>query len=287
MAIADNFENLHFEHSINLIDAPNYPTSYPLHWHKYVELAYLPEDCSSKDLPVIQCNQKTYTLYPGDVFFIWPGDLHETRKNHSKTLLGMQFTASILNEQPDFIPFLHLFRAVHLFSYNDAPHMAQCMHYHLGHILTLDRNKEAFYHTQKLICLLEMFMEFGQHLKETRFTNGNSVTDYSVQTLLKIQDACSYIVENCEQDLTLDALADYVGFSPSYFSRIFKQATNFNFVEYLSLQRVKKAQLLLSDSDISITEIAYQSGFKSISTFNRVFHQLKGFSPSEYRKYYV
>ena len=77
------------------------------------------------------------------------------------------------------------------------------------------------------------------------------------------------------------------GFSPNYFSRMFKETTGYNFVEYLMIERVRKAQRYLGDDSIPITEVAYLSGFKSISTFSRVFHQIKNCSPSQFRKYMV
>ena len=95
-----------------------------------------------------------------------------------------------------------------------------------------------------------------------------------------------YIQEHCEEPLTLDSIANYVGFSPCYFSRYFKKVTSYNFVEYLMMQRVKRMQMLLTNNSLSITDAAYQAGFKSISTLNRVFRQYSGCSPSEYRKYY-
>ena len=107
------------------------------------------------------------------------------------------------------------------------------------------------------------------------------------ESLYKIQKSCVYINKNCNQDLSLNDVASMAGFSPNYFSRMFKETTGYNFVEYLMIERVRKAQRYLGDDSIPITEVAYLSGFKSISTFNRVFHQIKNCSPSQFRKYMV
>ena len=106
------------------------------------------------------------------------------------------------------------------------------------------------------------------------------------KTMDKINAACRYISENCDKDLTLDSVAESVGFSSCYFSRIFKQTIQRNFVEYLTLQRLKRAQSLLADSDNPITSIAMESGFKSISTFNRVFKSTKKCTPTEFKNMY-
>jgi AraC-like DNA-binding protein len=109
----------------------------------------------------------------------------------------------------------------------------------------------------------------------------------SLDALYKIQRSCVYITKNCSEDLSLNDVASMAGFSPNYFSRMFKETTGYNFVEYLMIERVRKAQRYLGDNSIPITEVAYLSGFKSISTFNRVFHQIKNCSPRQFRKYMV
>lgn len=56
------------------------------------------------------------------------------------------------------------------------------------------------------------------------------------------------------------------------------------FNDYLSNERIQRATRLLCEEALPITEIAYQSGFQSISNFNRVFNKITHYSPSEYRK---
>ena len=58
------------------------------------------------------------------------------------------------------------------------------------------------------------------------------------------------------------------------------------FNDYLSDERTQRATRLLCEEALPITEIAYQSGFQSISNFNRVFNKITHYSPSEYRKKY-
>ena len=74
------------------------------------------------------------------------------------------------------------------------------------------------------------------------------------------------------------------GYSKYHFSRLFSEYTKETFCDYLNLRRIKAAEELLLNDSLSVTEIAMQSGFSSIATFNRLFRSLKGCSPSEYRK---
>ena len=281
------YENLHFTRMISTINADSFPHSFPLHWHKYIEIVALPEDANISQLPALRINQTTYQLNPGDILLIWPGEVHEIVENADSQLIGLQFSFTIFNELPDFTPFLNLFRTFHHIRQLSTPELAQNMLVHIQHMFSVQKNQQTFSGVETLICLYEMFMDFGNYIKNTIPKDIQQYPSEAGKTVAKINSACSYIIDNCEHDLTLEAAADYSGFSACYFSRIFKKITNYNFVEYLTLQRIKRAQLLLSDFDMSITEISYQSGFKSISTFNRAFKQYRGCSPSEYRKYYI
>ena len=62
-----------------------------------------------------------------------------------------------------------------------------------------------------------------------------------------------------------------------------KQYTNFTFCDYLKHRRIQAAEMLLEQPEYSITEVALQAGFPSISTFNRIFKEYKNCTPTEYR----
>ncbi|ABX43014.1 helix-turn-helix domain-containing protein [Lachnoclostridium phytofermentans] len=64
---------------------------------------------------------------------------------------------------------------------------------------------------------------------------------------------------------------------------MFKQCSGQNFYDFLSFKRIKSAEMLLLNPDLTITEIALQSGFSSLSTFNRTFKRTKNCTPTEYR----
>ena len=285
---SDNiYENLQFTQMISTINADSFPRSFPLHWHKYIEIIALPEDANISQLPILRINQTTYRLNLGDILLIWPGEVHETVENADGQLIGLQFSPTIFNGLPDFTPFLNLFRTYHHIRQFSTPELAQNMLVHIQHMFSVQKKQQTFSGVETLICLYEMFMDFGTYIEDTIPKDTQQYSSETDKTVEKINIACSYIIDNCEHDLTLESAADYVGFSACYFSRMFKKITNYNFIEYLTLQRIKRAQLLLSDFNVPITEISYQAGFKSISTFNRVFRQYKGCSPSEYRKYYI
>lgn len=282
-----SYETLPFAQDINIIFLHNYPKSYHMHWHKAVEIMYYPKSAKSEHNPVFKINQDTYAMNPGDILFAWPGELHEAVDNSEGQIIGLQFSPTIFTEMPDFATYIHLFRSYHLIDSETKSDLAQNIAEHIDAILQIWADEQPFTNTRMLITLYELFMELGLYLRDNFACEFGQKSMEANKTFARISDACRYIQENCDQMLTLQTVSDYVGFSTYYFSRVFKSLTSTSFLEYLTMQRIKKAQSLLADSSLSITDIAYQSGYTSISTFNRVFRKSRGCSPTEYRKYYI
>ena len=98
--------------------------------------------------------------------------------------------------------------------------------------------------------------------------------------------ALDYLNKNYMEDMSLDSLAAYAGFSRYTLSRMFRQHTGDTFTQYLSRRRVNMAMELLSGTRLPVTQVALQCGFNSIATFNRVFREIKGCTPTQYRTIY-
>lgn len=92
-----------------------------------------------------------------------------------------------------------------------------------------------------------------------------------------------FVSHRFTEPITLDDAAQVASLSRYYFSRFFREQTGQPFQRYVLRVRVAHAERLLAESDLPVTEIAFQSGFGSPKTFNRVFRQLVGCSPTEYR----
>ncbi len=100
----------------------------------------------------------------------------------------------------------------------------------------------------------------------------------------RINRAVDYIFQHYVQDLTQEQVAEQLGMTPTYFSRFFKQATGRGFVEFVNRLRISKSCELLSSSEKPVTDVCFESGFSNVSNFNRRFQQLKGMTPSGYRR---
>ncbi|MBR4085349.1 MAG: helix-turn-helix transcriptional regulator [Lachnospiraceae bacterium] len=282
----EQFEKLYLNTSVNPILATDYPANFPLHWHQYVEIMALPHDANMLIAPTVTVNNTDYTLQPGDMIFAWSGELHKIHQNTDKQVVALQFPGNLITELPEFMPLLNSFRSIHIVSAKEHPELSQLLQAHIKHMSELKTSGTPFSNVEILICLYELFIALGTYVRENQPSQTFDLSEGSHQSLSKMTHACSYISENCEQVITLDDIAEQFGFSSYYFSRLFKSATGYNFTEYLTLQRVKRAQLFLADSDMNITEIAFSSGFKSISSFNRAFRQIRGCAPRDYRKYH-
>ena len=93
-----------------------------------------------------------------------------------------------------------------------------------------------------------------------------------------------YLISNFRNNPTLAETAAYAGFSPTYFSSVFKRETGVSFKEYVDRLRFNYAKKLAETSDISVMEIAAESGFDDYPNFIRRFKARFGCTVSELRK---
>ena len=92
-----------------------------------------------------------------------------------------------------------------------------------------------------------------------------------------------YVRSNFQHDITLEKIANMACLTPNAFCHFFKQRTNKTFFQFLIEHRIEHScQLIAKDNGLWISDISIQSGFKSISNFNRKFKKLKGMTPSQY-----
>lgn len=99
----------------------------------------------------------------------------------------------------------------------------------------------------------------------------------------RLQRVFSHIRENVARDLSVTELAEVVGMSQYYFSKLFKMSTGITPHQYVMRQRVERAQEYLRQSRTGLADIATQVGFQTQSHFTSVFRRLVGATPKHYR----
>lgn len=258
-------------------------TDYAVHWHPAIEII-MPLENTYR----VITGQKEYLLHPGDIFIIPAGELHH------------------LLAPPDGLRLIYLFdfsiaAKVRGFSYL-TPYLSQPVLINrelCGEIydteagLMLEMCYEYFsddpFHE---LVVYSHLMKFLAAYGSFRLTREKLFPDSSPQPLrqkelmVRLNVVFDYLDAHFMEDITLEKVADVAGFSKFHFSRLFKQCSGYNFYDYLCYRRIKSAEDLLLKPDTSVTEIALQSGFSSLSTFNRTFKRIKGCTPSEYRTLY-
>jgi AraC-like DNA-binding protein len=99
----------------------------------------------------------------------------------------------------------------------------------------------------------------------------------------RLSDVFKYINMHYADEIHLDYISKLANLTPQSFCRVFKAKTKKRFVEYLNEVRVSNACKQLIETDMSISEIAYQCGYKTVSNFNKLFKKISGITPKEYK----
>lgn len=119
-----------------------------------------------------------------------------------------------------------------------------------------------------------------------KYSNNNSVEISKVNSKnierLKIID--TYINENYQNNITLTEVAEAAFFTPQYLAKFFKSATGLTFLNYLNIYRLNKSLPDLVNTNKSILNIALENGFPNSRSFNKIFFERYGQTPSRYRK---
>ncbi len=142
------------------------------------------------------------------------------------------------------------------------------------------------YDENKFDALLMLF-KLVNHLKQVPY-KVLSKAQYNVSqfkdTDIRLQRAFNFIHERHHQSVSLVDIAKFCSMEPHSFSRWFRKFSGVNFLFYLNKVRVSYACQALNISDKPIKNIAFECGFSSLSTFERVFKKYTKITPSEYKR---
>lgn len=255
--------------------------AYPVHWHNALEIIMPLEN----DFTVCTGN-KTYHLGERDVILIPPGELHSLDAKENGRRIIFQCDSSVITEAAAFAPIMPLFSQA-VFINADAPKELRTP----VKKAMLDIYDEYYRRSElsevkifsKLIELLIILRESQIKLHESGLScTAEKLSEYNDKFSLVLK----YIDQNYMYDITLDKLADIAGYSKYHFSRIFRKYSSVSYITYINIKRTKAASLLLLDPKIPITEVAMRSGFSSITSFNRIFREIKHCTPSEFKRLY-
>ncbi|MDR2531239.1 MAG: AraC family transcriptional regulator [Oscillospiraceae bacterium] len=252
---------------------------YPGHWHSAAEIIMPLKggyDVSVNDIP--------YHLEEKDIIIIPTGDIHELRapKTMGERMI-LQFDLSLLKSVKGLAGASFIFFKPWLITAADSPELHGILRVLLLEALDEYREKRDYYEaeiTAKLISIA-VFMA-----RKQREDVPGAFADQLIKRkahIVNFNRCVEYINQHYKDDLSLEYVSSIAGFSKFHFTRWFKQFAGMSFYEYLTQVRIKVAESMLADSEAPITEIALESGFQSIATFNRVFKYNKKLTPTEFR----
>lgn len=255
-------------------------TQYPLHWHHAWEIIV-----GEREHYLSAMEGATYRVDPDDILLIPPGMLHTLEPgrgcNGFVYLLSLDFIHSV-RSAARVMPLLS--KPIFL-----TERMNPALHLSAGSLLKQMRDDYFGPNDLRELLVDASLMRFIEqiihHLFDEEKEDGIKYDKRGMYNA-KFNEVLLYLNAHYTEDMTMDEIAQRFGFSKYHFSRLFKQYTRYTFCNYLNYCRMKAAEKLMTESNLSITEISYQAGFTSLATFSRLFHKVKLCTPSEYRKRY-
>ena len=249
------------------------------HFHDRYEIYYLIS--GERDYFI---DNRTYHVKPGNLVLINTGVIHRTigvsARGYERALF--YYEMDFKNQIDELFPNRNLFSVFDM----DM------------HVFSLNKQDQAFFNRQVLKIAHECIsrhLNYRQYLKIlfielllyiNRCINDSltKVPQVTNPKFAKISDILAFINSNYMHKLTLPLITEQFYISTSCFTKTFKEATGFTFVEYLNNLRIKHAQYMLRGTDLTVSQIAEKVGFESVTHFGRVFKKFSGMPPLAYRK---
>ncbi|WP_025764225.1 AraC family transcriptional regulator [Dyadobacter tibetensis] len=231
------------------------------------------------------------TFEPGDTVFLGPDIPHlwrndasyyagdESLQTHGIVLYFQEdFLGKDFLEKQEMLPLKQLFleskRGIHY----KGP-LQETIRLTLMEMLHMDGFKSIL----KLLSLLEMMSieQEGTPIASLGYTN-----QFKLSETERMQKVHNHVLQHYQQDIRLGEVAALAGMTEAAFCRYFKARSNKTFVDFVNEIRIGHACKLLLEQKTNISQIAYDSGFDSLSNFNRNFKKYTGTTPRTYKSSY-
>ena len=95
---------------------------------------------------------------------------------------------------------------------------------------------------------------------------------------------CDFIADNFREDIDSSDIASSADIHPKYAMNVFKKSTGMTLNDYVNLMRLSYAQAMLMQDEANVLQVAMDSGFGSLSAFNKSFRKIAGMSPTDFRR---
>lgn len=240
--------------------------NYPLHWHDYYELQYIRSGHAT-----LIVNGVSYEMKPGSMALLSPVEFHcfeNVDADDPLKVISIKFSDHLLPENIRSDIYNPVRTMVGQSQEAEALFRKMQEEFHCDHYA-----RDTFITAgivQLCILLLRDLVDREDEDDVVRHT--------------PIQQAVIYIRSHFRGSLAVEEVASIVNLTPNYFSEYFKKQTGVKFSAYVQKLRLEFAVGLLRMSDISIKQVAQQSGFNSAAYFSNAFKDAFGVSPEQFRR---
>lgn len=270
--------------TILIFDRKKTDFNYPLHFHPEYELNYISNAAGAERIvgdSIGTIGSRELCLVGPNLYHIWK--LGRADPTTDKREITLQFVANVF---PDALLAKDVYKRIAdlltrsqngvLFSSSTADQAEPLLHR-----ISQTKGFEAYVEFLRL-------MEFlAEQPDQTGLANNGFQAGTTAVTDNRIEKIHDYITNHYKERITLGDAADILSMSPVSVTRLIKQRTGKSFVDFLNEIRIGYATRMMVDSDMSISEICFASGFNNISNFNRTFRKKQGLTPTEFRQKYV
>lgn len=247
------------------------------HLSVYSEFIYINDDSLTTHI-----HKRKYEGKKGDILLIREGTLHRDIIKSGSGILLIEF---IWPELDRFMGYFSQTPCLHILA-DQVPDEV--------HAILLDRRPESDIEiienlepVEQIIAnskmLLSLMLIF-RRLQKLRLTVGKSLETrhYEAKLANIVIESKKFIEQNYARKIGLKDVAEYVGVSTFYLSRVFSEMNDFSLFEYLNQVRMQKALEMLKEGNMFISDIAVAVGFSNSNYFTKAFKRSFGKSPSKY-----
>lgn len=239
------------------------------HYHKFFELYYM-----KKGRCKYFINNKIFEVKENDIIIIPDGIIHNTRyyqaEEYERILL--QFSKEYIN--PAMISKLQSFFKNRIYRPDNVSFIKSILNK-----IEIEYKNNSDISDELIKCYMTELFSYIIRNESLIIDDISNTKENEI-----ISEITKYISENFNQEISLEEMAKKAGFSKYYFSKFFKASTGFGYKEFMLITRLREAKKLLSQTDLSICDIAFRCGFNDSNYFSSVFKKKEGISPLSYRK---
>ncbi|HEY3323615.1 MAG TPA: AraC family transcriptional regulator [Planctomycetota bacterium] len=260
------------------------------HAHSFIELVLFAEGAS-----VHEYAGKRYTLTPGDLFVIHPGEPHAYISGRRARVYNCLFMPEILRPDLDYLrrmdgffdlvmvePFFRSETGLRSVLHLDTPTRLRVVEL-LGEIIREIEHKRPGFEAASRSMLIQVLVLVARfRTQNSAATKDSAAEDLSGKRAL-VHQCIRFVEEHYPEEIRLENLAGQAFLSPEYFSKIFKRLTSQTPIEFVNAVRLDKARQLLVTTALPITEIAWRTGFHDPNYFARQFKKATRRTPGQYR----